>query len=57
MAEILQEQYSIPAEDFTNPARESPVLYTPTYLGNARMKSSPSAESVWTHRLRLLDLQ
>lgn len=25
MAEILQEQYSIPAEDFTNPARASPV--------------------------------
>jgi hypothetical protein len=25
LAEIIQEQYSIPAEDFTNPARASPV--------------------------------
>ena len=25
LAEILQEQYSIPAEDFTNPVRASPV--------------------------------
>jgi len=36
MAAILQEQYSIPAEDFTNPACASPVFYTPLYLSNAK---------------------
>ena len=32
MAEILQQQYSIPVEDFTNPSRVSPVLLHATSL-------------------------
>jgi len=28
IADILQEQYSIPAEDFTNPSQISPVFYS-----------------------------
>jgi hypothetical protein len=32
LAEILQEQYSIPAEDFTNPAQASPVSLLQTRL-------------------------